>query len=134
MTQHLDAMPGRLLPVVAEVTDGDRLAEVAATVHAEHGGLDALVCAAGVQRYGTVESTDPGTYHEVMAVNVGGAFNACRVGVPLLRARGGGAIVLVASVQAFAAQRDVAAYAASKGALLSLTRAMAVDHAAEGIG
>ena len=133
VTEHLDDAPGRLLPVVAEVTDVDRLAEVAATVLAEHGGLDALVCAAGIQRYGTVESTDPDTYREVMDVNVGGAFNTCRAGVPLLRARGGGAIVLVSSVQAFGAQRDVAAYAASKGALLSLTRAMAVDHAGEGI-
>ncbi|MPV36127.1 SDR family NAD(P)-dependent oxidoreductase [Georgenia subflava] len=131
--QSLADFPGAVVPMVAEVTDVDRLAEVADRVRTEHGGLDALVCAAGIQRYGTVESTDPSTYREVMDVNVGGAFNTCRVGVPLLRARGGGAIVLVASVQAYGAQTDVAAYSASKGALVALTRAMAVDHAGEGI-
>lgn len=129
----LSTGPGRFLPVTAEVTDVARLAGVAEDVLADHGGIDALVCAAGVQRYGTVDGTDPATYAEVMDVNVGGAFNACRVGVPLLRARGGGAVVLVSSAQGYASQTGVAAYTASKAALLGLMRAMAVDHAPEGI-
>jgi NAD(P)-dependent dehydrogenase (short-subunit alcohol dehydrogenase family) len=53
--------------------------------------------------------------------------------IPEMVKRGGGAIVVVASVQGHACQRGVAAYAASKGALLSLTRALALDHAANGI-
>ncbi|MFC4554146.1 SDR family NAD(P)-dependent oxidoreductase [Georgenia faecalis] len=125
--------PGRLVPAVGDVADADRWRVLAEEVRADHGGIDALVCAAGVQRYGSVDATDDATYREVMDVNVGGAFQACRVGVPLLRARGGGAVVLVASVQGYGAQSDVAAYAASKGALHALTRAMAIDHAAEGI-
>ncbi|WP_211659216.1 SDR family NAD(P)-dependent oxidoreductase [Phytoactinopolyspora halophila] len=127
------AAPGTFQPAPAEVTDAERLAEVAAEIGTDLGGLDALVCAAGVQRYGTVDVTDPATYDEVMDVNVGGAFNACRIGVPLLRARGGGAVVLVSSAQAYATQTDVAAYTASKSALLGLMRALAVDHAPEGI-
>ncbi|MFD1505685.1 SDR family NAD(P)-dependent oxidoreductase [Georgenia yuyongxinii] len=125
--------PGRLEPAVASVTDPARLAAVAEEIRAGHGGVDAVVCAAGIQRYGSVDTTDPTTYAEVMDVNVGGAFNTCRVGVPLLRARGGGAVVLVSSAQAYASQRAVAAYTASKAALLGLVRAMAVDHAREGI-
>lgn len=124
---------GRFEGAPADVTDRVQLSEVAKQVAAEHGGLDGLVCAAGVQRYGSVDSTDPRTYAEVMDVNVGGAFHTCAVGVPLIRARGGGAVVLISSAQAYATQTDVAAYTTSKSALLGLMRAMAVDHAAQGV-
>jgi len=93
--------------------------------------VDALVCAAGIQRYGTVVDTPTSVYDEVMAVNVGGVFFACQAFVPLLPR--GGSVVVVASVQAYAAQKSVAAYSMGKGALLSLVRAMAVDHAPDGI-
>ncbi|MFC7405831.1 SDR family NAD(P)-dependent oxidoreductase [Georgenia alba] len=129
----LEGGPGRLEPVVVDLTDTARLAEVAADVEARHGGLDGVACAAGIQRYGTVETTTPELYREVMDVNVGSAFNTCRAMVPLLRARGGGAVVLVASVQAFNVQTDVAAYSASKGALVTLAKSMALDHAQESI-
>jgi NAD(P)-dependent dehydrogenase (short-subunit alcohol dehydrogenase family) len=97
------------------------------------GGLDVLVYTAGVQRYGTVETTDPETWDEVFAINVRGAYLAARAAVPAMRARGGGAIVIVSSVQATASQTGVAAYAASKGALSTLARSMALDHAKDGI-
>jgi NAD(P)-dependent dehydrogenase (short-subunit alcohol dehydrogenase family) len=97
------------------------------------GGLDVLVCSAGIQRYGTVEDTPPETWDEVFGVNVRGIYLVARRAVPVLRARGGGAIVTVSSVQATASQTGVAAYTASKGAISALTRAMALDHAADGI-
>ncbi|WP_433163587.1 SDR family NAD(P)-dependent oxidoreductase [Kribbella sp. CA-247076] len=108
---------------------GDRSALAAAA--AELDRVDVLVCAAGVQRYGTVVDTPPEVFDEVMAVNVGGVFFACQAFVPKLPR--GGSVVVVASVQAYAAQKSVAAYSMGKGALLSLVRAMAVDHAADGI-
>jgi NAD(P)-dependent dehydrogenase (short-subunit alcohol dehydrogenase family) len=95
------------------------------------GGVDVLVCAAGVQRYGTVVDTAPEVFDEVVGVNVGGVFFACGAFVPLMGR--GGSVVVVSSVQAYAAQRNVAAYSMGKGALLSLVRAMAVDHADDGI-
>jgi NAD(P)-dependent dehydrogenase (short-subunit alcohol dehydrogenase family) len=98
-----------------------------------YGGLDIVVNSAGVQRYGTVVDTDDATWDEVFAVNVGGMFRVARSAVPILQARGGGSIVNVSSVQAVATQTGVAAYSASKAAILGLTRAMAVDHAAAGI-
>jgi NAD(P)-dependent dehydrogenase (short-subunit alcohol dehydrogenase family) len=97
------------------------------------GQLDVLVYTAGVQRYGTVETTPPETWDEVFAINVRGAYLAARAAVPAIRAGGGGAIVLVSSVQATASQTDVAAYAASKGALSALVRTMALDHVRDGI-
>jgi NAD(P)-dependent dehydrogenase (short-subunit alcohol dehydrogenase family) len=112
-----------------QVDVSDRAALAAAA--AEIGAVDVLVCAAGVQRYGTVVDTPYAVYDEVMAVNVGGVFFACQAFVP--RMQRGASVVVVASVQAYAAQKSVAAYSMGKGALLSLVRAMAVDHADDGI-
>lgn len=114
--------------IAVDVADRTALAACAQKVG---GSLDTLVCAAGIQRYGTVVDTPAATYDEVMAVNVGGVFFACQSFLPLIPR--GGSVVVVASVQAYAAQHNVAAYSMGKGALLSLVRAMAVDHAAEGI-
>jgi NAD(P)-dependent dehydrogenase (short-subunit alcohol dehydrogenase family) len=80
-----------------------------------------------------VETTDESTWDEVLAVNVTSIFLFAKHLVPLMRAAGGGAIVNVSSVQAFVTQTEVVAYAASKGAINALTRAIAVDHAHEGI-
>ena len=93
------------------------------------GRMDVLVNSAGIQRYGDVVETTPAQWDEVMAVNVRSAYLMSHHAVPHLAATGAGAVVHVSSVQALAAQRGVAAYAASKGALVALTHAMAVDHA-----
>jgi NAD(P)-dependent dehydrogenase (short-subunit alcohol dehydrogenase family) len=93
--------------------------------------LDWLVYSTGIQHYGSVVSTPIEEYDLVQAINARGAFLACRAAIPEMR--NGGAIVLVSSVQALACQEGVAAYAASKGTLESLTRAMAVDHAKDKI-
>jgi NAD(P)-dependent dehydrogenase (short-subunit alcohol dehydrogenase family) len=93
--------------------------------------LDWLVYSAGIQHYGSVVSTPVEEYDMVQATNARGAFLACRAAIPKMRK--GGAIVLVSSVQALACQEGVAAYAASKGTLEALTRAMAVDHAKDNI-
>ena len=124
--------PGRIVPVPADVTDEAAMTAAFEKIAAD-GGVDSLVCAAGIQTYGTVDGTPMSTYDRTMDVNVRGAFLAAHLAIPQIRNHGGGAVVLVASVQAYVAQQGVAAYAATKGALLSLMRAMAVDHAAEGI-
>src|SRR5258708_21952612 len=98
-----------------------------------YGPVGVLACCAGIQRYGTVVDTPEELWDRVMAVNLKGMYLAARFVIPQMRERGGGAIVNVASVQAFVAQRSVAAYAASKGGVVALTKAMAVDHAAEGV-
>lgn len=98
-----------------------------------YGRLDVLVCAAGVQRYGTVDETAEELWDEVLSVNLKGMYLAAKHAIPQMRQHGGGAIVNVSSVQAYASQKGVAAYTASKGGINALTRAMALDHAEENI-
>jgi NAD(P)-dependent dehydrogenase (short-subunit alcohol dehydrogenase family) len=98
-----------------------------------YGGVDVLVNSAGVQRYGTVVETEEEVWDEVLGVNLKGIYLASRYAIPKMRARGGGAIVNLSSVQAFASQKGVAAYTASKGGINALTRAMALDHAEENV-
>jgi NAD(P)-dependent dehydrogenase (short-subunit alcohol dehydrogenase family) len=96
-------------------------------------GVDILVNAAAVHPFGTVTETNLETWNRCLNVNITGIFLFAHFCVPEMKKRGEGAILNVASVQGHACQRGVAAYATSKGAILSLTRALALDHAADGI-
>ncbi len=115
---------------VAKIADMERL--VAETVSL-HGGVDVLANCAGIQRYGTVVDTTEAVWDEVFDVNLKGIFHAAKYAVPEMENRGGGSIINIASVQGYASQTNVAAYTATKGAILALTRAMALDHADAGI-
>jgi NAD(P)-dependent dehydrogenase (short-subunit alcohol dehydrogenase family) len=115
---------------VTSSADMERLVGFAADAY---GGVDILVNSAGIQRYGTVVETEEEVWDEVLDVNLKGIYLASKHAIPQMRERGGGAIVNLSSVQAFASQKGVAAYTASKGAINALTRAMALDHAPENI-
>lgn len=131
MAETLGAVgSGSVQHVLADVTDPASLA-AAAGLAAELGQVRTLVCAAGVQGYGTVTGTDPAEFDRVIGINLRGVFLTCRAVVPVLTPPA--AIVVVSSVQAYAAQTGVVAYAASKGGLLAMVRAMAVDLAGAGI-
>ena len=122
--------PGRdHLALTCDVSDAGSVEQAVQQAADECGRLDVLVNAAGIQRYGDVASTSVETWTEVLGTNLTGAFLLSHFAMPHLLATGDGAVVNVASVQAFVAQRGVAAYAASKGGLVALTNAMAVDGA-----
>lgn len=97
------------------------------------GGLNALVNSAGIQRYGKADETSWELWNEVLAVNLNAAFLMAKHCLPHFRTSGGGAIVNVGSAQSHGSQQGAIAYVTSKHALLGLSRALAVDHAAEGI-
>jgi NAD(P)-dependent dehydrogenase (short-subunit alcohol dehydrogenase family) len=130
---EIAAEGGTAIGVAADVRDGAALAAAADQAAHEFGGLDVLVTSAGIQRYGTVTGTSEERWDEVFAVNVKGVYLAARAALPYLRRSASGAVVVVSSVQAHAAQSGVAAYAASKGALSALVRSMAVDEAGHGV-
>ncbi|PYX37945.1 MAG: oxidoreductase [Acidobacteria bacterium] len=97
------------------------------------GGLDIIVNAAGIHPFGTVLETDFDTWNQCMLVNVASIYLLAKSGIPEMKKRGGGSIINIASVQGYACQRGVAAYATSKGAVHSLTRALALDHSSDKI-
>lgn len=115
--------------VIADVGVAAEVERAVAAAHEALGRVDVLVCCAGIQRYGSVVDTSEQVWDEVLAVNLKSMFLMAKHCVPLMEEVGGGSIVNIASVQSFSVQRGVAAYAASKAAVVSLTRAMAVDHA-----
>lgn len=95
--------------------------------------LDVLVNVAGVGSTTNAPETPLEIWEDVFAVNARGTFLCCKHAIPGMAARGGGSIVNVASVAALVGLRNRAAYCASKGAVVALTRALAVDHVGDGI-
>lgn len=130
----LDLKPGEeFTGLSADVTD-DASVRVAIDTAAERlGGIDILVNNAGVGATGTVADNPDDEWHLVWDVNVVGMVRVTRAALPYLRASGHAAIVNTCSIAATAGLPQRALYAATKGAVLSLTLAMAADHVREGI-
>ncbi|WP_217169102.1 SDR family NAD(P)-dependent oxidoreductase [Streptomyces sp. AC512_CC834] len=105
---------------------------VAAAAH-ELGGIDILVNNAGIGAIGTVEDNEDAEWHRVLDVNVLGMVRTTRAALPHLRASAHAAVVNTCSIAATAGLPQRALYSASKGAVLSLTLAMAADHLGDGI-
>jgi 2-keto-3-deoxy-L-fuconate dehydrogenase len=104
-------------------------AQVAEVVH----DVDVLVNVAGIGSTTSAPDTPIEVWEDVFAVNARGTFLCCKHAIPGMIARGGGSIVNVASVAALVGLKNRAAYSASKGAVVALTRALAVDHVADGV-
>lgn len=122
----------RIEPFVADVSRAADCAAAAARA-AALGPVTGLLNSAGIELHGTVVEMPEADWDRVMAVNLKGIFLLSKHVIPLMIANGGGAVVNISSVQALATQAGVAAYAATKGAVLSLTRVMALDHGPQNI-
>lgn len=116
----------------ADVTSPEACEEAVAAAVARFGRLDVLVNAAGVIHVGDARHTTPADWRQVLAVNLDAAFYMSRAAVPHLTS-GGGAIVNIGSDYSLMAGPEAVAYCASKGGLLQLTKAMALDHARQGL-
>jgi NAD(P)-dependent dehydrogenase (short-subunit alcohol dehydrogenase family) len=126
-------VPDPIIGVTADVRDDDSVKRAIGEVGERLGGLDILVNNAGIGAQGTVEENPDDEWHRVLDVNVVGIARVTRAALPLLRGSGHAAIVNTCSIAATFGLPRRAVYSASKGAVLALTRAMAVDHIAEGI-
>jgi 2-keto-3-deoxy-L-fuconate dehydrogenase len=118
---------------VGDVGEADFARVTVETVAAKRGRLDVLMTAAGFSCGGTVVTTDPADWDAVFRTNVGGTWLWARAAVPVMQRQGRGAIITLASQLALAGGRGNSAYIAAKGAVISLTRTMAVDFATDGI-
>jgi 2-keto-3-deoxy-L-fuconate dehydrogenase len=133
----LDLDPSRvdtdLVPVRCDVTDDDLVASAVEEAATALGGIDILVNNAGVGAQGTVEDNDIEEWRRVLDVNLLGLVRTTRAALPWLRRSSAAAIVNTCSIAATAGLPNRALYSASKGAVLSLTLAMAADHVREKI-
>jgi meso-butanediol dehydrogenase / (S,S)-butanediol dehydrogenase / diacetyl reductase len=122
---------GRFVPCDVSVSgDCARLMDSAA---GEFGRIDAVMSNAGIEGNGTVETCEEDSWDRVMAVNLKGMFLIAKHAVPHLRRNGGGSILMTSSVSAFWGEPGTVSYNAAKGGIIGLTKAMAMDHGAEGI-
>ncbi len=119
--------------VVLDVRDENHWGAAVSHCKAAHGGIDILVNNAGILREGMAEETTLENWEAVLAVNLTGVFLGCKHAIPAIRERGGGAIVNVASIDGLRGNNRHVAYAASKGGVVSITRALAIDHAPDNI-
>lgn len=123
----------RISVLECDVSDDRSVAQAMRQIVTEYGGLDIIVNAAAIHPYGDAVETDFATWTRCMAVNIGGIYLCAHYGVPEMRKRGGGAIINLASIQGYACQKRVSAYATTKGAIHALTRSLALDFAKDKI-
>ena len=127
------SVPAPLLGFKADVTDDASIRSAVAAAADALGGIDIVVNNAGIGAQGSVEDNDDAEWSRVLDVNVQGMVRTSRAALPHLRRSSHAAIVNVSSIVATAGLPQRALYSASKGAVLSLTLAMAADHVREGI-
>jgi meso-butanediol dehydrogenase / (S,S)-butanediol dehydrogenase / diacetyl reductase len=134
VAKEIRASGARAIAFEVDVLDPAQVEAMAARAIGEFGGVDVLMAAAGVLSFGSVTETDHEAWNRVIGINLTGAFLAARAVIPSMAERGGGAIITVSSsTGAHDASPGNVAYIASKGGVAMLTKAMALDHAAQGI-
>ncbi len=116
-----------------DVTDSDQVAEAVGAVAARFGRIDILINNVGIGAIGDIAANEDAEWHRVLDVNVVGLVRVTRAALPHLRRSSHAAIVNTCSIVASVGVVQRALYSASKGAVASLTRAMAADHVGEGI-
>lgn len=116
-----------------DVSNPHEIEEAVEAAVKEFGKLTTICNNAGVSRPGTVLEATRDEFERTIAVNLGGVFYGCKYAIPAMLDAGGGSIVNTGSVNSLMAERRLAAYCASKGAVLMLTKSVAMDFAAQGI-
>lgn len=127
------ASPAGVVAMSLDVSDADQVAAFVAAAFADHGRIDVLCNNAGIGSTTDVLNCTPEEWDRLFAVNARGVFLGTRAALPHMLAAGRGAIVNTASVAGLVGLKDRAAYCASKGAVVALTRQVAVQYAGTGV-
>ena len=120
---------GRISSETVDISSDSQVKKAIENVGNKYGHIDYLVNCAGIQTYGTAVETSEEIWDKTFAVNVKSMYLTAKYTIPFMQKAQGGSIANISSVQSIANQKGVLAYAASKGAINSLTRAIAIDHA-----
>jgi NAD(P)-dependent dehydrogenase (short-subunit alcohol dehydrogenase family) len=124
---------GVALACTADVASAEACRRVVAEAESQWGGVDVLVNNAGIIRRANVLDTTEQEWDQVMAVNVRSVFLMCKYSIPLMVSAGGGNIINTASGWGLKGGPNAISYCASKGAIINMTRALAIDHGPDGI-
>jgi 2-keto-3-deoxy-L-fuconate dehydrogenase len=133
VTEAIQAEGGACEFVELDVTDEAAIARLANRIESQHTALDILVNNAGIGHVGTVVTTGGVDMDRLYAVNVRGVFNTSKAFIGGMLARKSGVIINMASIGGVLGIRDRLAYVTTKTAVVGLTKAMAMDHASDGI-
>ncbi|MEX2502608.1 MAG: SDR family NAD(P)-dependent oxidoreductase [Trueperaceae bacterium] len=134
VADRIEADGGLAIAVACDVADEDQVAAAVRSTVDRLGGLDVVFNNAGIEQPVTPShEVDAELFARVLQVNLAGTFHVCKHALPHLLERGGGTIVNNSSVSAFANVGGNVSYAASKGAVMSLTRVLAIEYARRGI-
>jgi meso-butanediol dehydrogenase/(S,S)-butanediol dehydrogenase/diacetyl reductase len=118
---------------ICDVSDPKQVAHLIDVAEAELGGVDAMLNCAGFLRAAPILETTDEILDRMIGVNLRGVFYGCKYAIPALKRRGGGSIVNWGSVNSMVAEPDIAAYSATKGAVLMITKSVALEHARDDI-
>ncbi|WP_309125131.1 SDR family NAD(P)-dependent oxidoreductase [Kocuria sp.] len=133
VVEECQAFGGRTLGLAVDVTDGEAVHAAMDRVVAELGGIDVLVCAAGILDETPLLEMTEATFDKVLAVDLKGVFLAARWAAPRMVERGGGRIITIASQLGIKGGTGLAHYVAAKAGVIGLTKAMALELAEHGI-
>ncbi len=133
LADELRAAGGEVTACQADVTKADQVEAMVRDAQAAYGRIDGLVNCAGIVVSKFLEDTTEEDWDRQLGVNLKGVFLCCRAMIPVMRKDGGGTIVNIGSDLGMVGGPMTPAYCASKGGVLQLTRALAVDHAIDGI-
>ncbi|MEM7370417.1 MAG: SDR family oxidoreductase [Bacteroidota bacterium] len=129
---HIRNLGGKALFIKTDVTQSDEIAHMVAKAR-KQGPVKYLANSAGLQTYGTVDTTSEANWDLTLDINLKSMFLVSKQVIPEIRQHGGGGVVHISSIQGLRCQKNVLAYATSKGAVIAMTRSMGLDHAQEGI-
>ena len=124
---------GTAMGYPCDVSDPGEVEAVFRSIDADHGRIDILVNNAGIAHIGTVEQTSPDDMDRLYRVNIFGVYLCARAAIPMMLRQGGGVILNMASIASLIGLPDRFAYSMTKGAVLTMTRSIAVDYVKRGI-
>lgn len=133
VAQQICGAGGEAFALAADVSRPDEAEMLVDETASRFGGLDIVVNNAGIWKGSAIDEMSDGEWCEMLAVNLTGTFHVVRAAVPHLKARGGGRIVNVASTAGQRGEAFHAHYAATKGAIISFTKSLAVELAPHGV-
>jgi meso-butanediol dehydrogenase/(S,S)-butanediol dehydrogenase/diacetyl reductase len=128
LVQEVSAAGGEAFAVRGDVSKAEEVARIVQSVLERFGGVDILFNNVGIVPHGKIHAMAEAEWDRTMTINVKSMFLLCREVVPVFLKQGGGVILNTSSATALRSVPDRAAYTASKGAVLALTRSMAVDY------